>query len=252
MELSNKQKVISLLQAIGTGDTDTLSIVSPAAFVQHDPSMADGLEGYREWLLNKPSSAKLDVARVFEDGDFVFANSLYDFGEPKVGFDIFRFENGEVVEHWSNFQAVAKPNPSGHTLIDGPTQLSDLEQTGPNKALVRDFVTEHLMNGGADIARFFEGDNYIQHNPNIPDQVSGLFASGESFRKQGLSVKFIKVHQVLGQGNFVLAVSEGYFGSDHLAFYDLYRVENARIAEHWDILEKITPEEAWKNANGKF
>ncbi len=38
--------------------------------------------------------------RIFADGDFVVAQSEYDFFGPKVGFDVFRFEGGEIVEHW--------------------------------------------------------------------------------------------------------------------------------------------------------
>jgi predicted SnoaL-like aldol condensation-catalyzing enzyme len=36
------------------------------------------------------------------------------------------------------------------------------------------------------------------------------------------------------------------------AFYDLFRVENGKIAEHWDVLETIPPETSWQNQNGKF
>lgn len=46
----------------------------------------------------------MNTARVFEDGDYVFAHSDYNFFGPKIGFDIFRFENGKIVEHWDNLQ----------------------------------------------------------------------------------------------------------------------------------------------------
>ena len=52
--------------------------------------------------------------------------------------------------------------------------------------------------------------------------------------------------------NFVLVVSEGSFGDAPTAYYDLFRVEEGRIAEHWDVIETIPPREAWKNDNGKF
>jgi predicted SnoaL-like aldol condensation-catalyzing enzyme len=99
---------------------------------------------------------------------------------------------------------------------------------------------------------YFDGDNYIQHNPNIPDQLSGLGATLEAFGKQGITMKYDKIHRVLGEGNFVLVVSEGYFGKSHNAFYDLFRVSNGKIAEHWDVIEPIAPKETWKNNNGKF
>ena len=65
-------------------------------------------------------------------------------------------------------------------------------------------------------------------------------------------MKYDRVHKVLGQGNFVLVVSEGGFGEKPTSFYDLFRVENGKIAEHWDTIETIPPREQWKNVNGKF
>ncbi len=59
-------------------------------------------------------------------------------------------------------------------------------------------------------------------------------------------------HIVLGEGNFVLAVSEGTFAGQPTSFYDLFRVANGKIAEHWDVMETIMPEADRKNTNGKF
>jgi predicted SnoaL-like aldol condensation-catalyzing enzyme len=61
-----------------------------------------------------------------------------------------------------------------------------------------------------------------------------------------------KTHQVLAQGNFVLAVSEGTFGGAPTSYYDLWRVEDSKIAEHWDVMETIADKETWANDNGKF
>lgn len=61
-----------------------------------------------------------------------------------------------------------------------------------------------------------------------------------------------KVHRVLGEGNFVLTVSEGKIGGKHSSFYDLFRVEKGKIAEHWDTIEAIPEKKVWTNANGKF
>jgi predicted SnoaL-like aldol condensation-catalyzing enzyme len=57
---------------------------------------------------------------------------------------------------------------------------------------------------------------------------------------------------VIGEGNFVLVVSEANLGGKPSAIYDLFRLENGKIAEHWDIIDSIPPKDQWKNANGKF
>jgi hypothetical protein len=41
------------------------------------------------------------------------------------------------MEHWDNLQEMARPNPSGHSMIDGPTEARDLDKTYANKELVR-------------------------------------------------------------------------------------------------------------------
>lgn len=61
-----------------------------------------------------------------------------------------------------------------------------------------------------------------------------------------------KNHMTLGEGNFVPAISEGEFAGKHTSFYDLFRIENHKIAEHWDVIEAIIPGNGWKNSNGKF
>jgi len=70
--------------------------------------------------------------------------------------------------------------------------------------------------------------------------------------KAGVTMKYDRVHRVLGEGNFVLVVSEGKLADKHTSFYDLFRLENGKIAEHWDTIETIPPKEQWKNNNGKF
>ena len=36
------------------------------------------------------------------------------------------------------------------------------------------------------------------------------------------------------------------------SYYDLFRVENGKIAEHWDVMETIADKSTWQNQNGKF
>ena len=254
-EVSNEEKVIQLLKSIETGAQEPAAYINPNNYVQHNLEVADGIAGFIATLQAlPPNSAKVNTVRTFEDGNFVFSHTDYNFFGPKIGFDIFRFEDGLIVEHWDNLQVKPElPNPSGHTMTDGTTEITDLDKTEKNKELVKNFVTDILVNGDmSKISAYFDGDNYIQHNPNIPDQLSGLGATLEALAKQGIFMKYDRIHTVLGEGNFVLAVSEGDFGEDHNSFYDLFRIENGKIAEHWDVVEKIAPKENWKNQNGKF
>jgi predicted SnoaL-like aldol condensation-catalyzing enzyme len=251
---ANKQKVVDLLKALETGEKEPVNIINSGKYIQHNLNVADGFEGFKAFTQILPKGeTKVNTVRVFQEGNFVFAHSEYNVFGPKIGFDIFRFEDGKIVEHWDNLQEAQKPNPSGHTMIDGASSLKDLDKTAANKELVADFVDDILVNGKFDkLNSYFDGDNYIQHNPYIGDGLSGLGKALEEWAKQGITMKYDKVHKVLGEGNFVLVVSEGQLAGQHTAFYDLFRIENGKIAEHWDTLETIPAKDQWKNTNGKF
>jgi predicted SnoaL-like aldol condensation-catalyzing enzyme len=253
--MTEKEKqVVDLLKAIETSAAEPVAVINPEKYVQHNLGAADGLKGFGELLAALPKgSAKVNTVRVFEDGEYVIAHTDYDFFGPKVGFDIFRFEHGRIVEHWDNLQETAGPNPSGHTMIDGPAESSDLDKTEANKALVRGFVDDILVNGRKEkLAGYFDGDNYTQHNPQIGDGLSGLGKALEAMAKAGVTMKYDAIHQVRGKGDFVLVASAGAFGGKPTAFYDLFRVKNGKIAEHWDTIETIPPQAHWHNQNGKF
>ena len=252
---TQEQQVVDLLKAIETGAGEPVAVINPEQYKQHNLGAADGLAGFGALLAAlPPNSAKVNTVRVFEDGDYVFSHTDYDFFGPKIGFDIFRFENGKIVEHWDNLQETpATANPSGNTMIDGPTAVADLDETEANKAFVAQFVDDILVSGRMEkLAGYFDGDNYIQHNPGIANGLSGLGSALAALAKAGIAMKYDTIHKVLGEGNFVLVVSEGSFGGEPTSFYDLFRVENGKIAEHWDTIETIPPQGKWQNQNGKF
>lgn len=253
--VTQKQQVRDLLRSIETGDHGPVAYINPEKYIQHNLAVADGLAGFGEVMAHLPKgSGRANPVRVFQDRDLVFAHTDYDFFGPKIGFDIFRFENRKIVEHWDNLQEKpGGPNPSGHTMIDGPTEATDLEKTPANKALVRAFLEEVLVNGRMErLAGYFDGDRYVQHNPQVADGLSGLGTALQAMAKQGMAMKYDRVHKVLGEGSFVLAVSEGSFGGRPTSFYDLFRIDHGKIAEHWDVIETIPSRDQWKNANGKF
>jgi predicted SnoaL-like aldol condensation-catalyzing enzyme len=249
-----KQQVVELLKSIETGDPKPLGYINPNKYIQHNLAVADGLAGVQALLQSLPKgSAKVRTVRVYRDGDFVFAHTDYDFFGPKVGFDVFRFENGKIVEHWDNLQAAAsQPSPSGHTMLDGPTVATDLDQTAANKALMQRYMDDLLQGRKETYTSYFDNGKYIQHNPLVADNLSGLFAGLQALAKQGLAVKYDRVKLVLGEGNFVLVVVEGSYAGKPAAYYDFYRIQSGKIAEHWDTIEAIPPQADWKNSNGKF
>ena len=249
---NHKQQVIDLLKSIETGAPGPVAVINPTKYTQHNLAAADGLAGFGELMKQlPPGSAKVNTRRVLQDGDFVIAHTEYNFFGPKVGFDIFRFEGDRIVEHWDNLQTTAPPNRAGRTMIDGPTAITDRDRTAANKTLVRNFVDDFFINRRPEkIDQYFDGEKYMQHNPGLGDG-NGLFRTPRVAGAPAI-LTFERVHAVLGEGNYVLIIAEGTFRGQPSSFYDLYRIENGKIAEHWDTIETIPARSEWKNQNGKF
>lgn len=256
--MTPKEIVLNAVAAIFTSfNPDAAGQLLAPDYIQHNPAVPTGAAPILGLIpALRDSGITATIHRVIAEGDFVVLHSTYEnaqaFGAPVlVAFDVFRVEDGMVAEHWDNLQPLSAPNSSGRTMTDGPTEVTDLDKTASNKVLVTDFVNNVLIGGAFDkAADYIDATNYLQHNPMIGD---GLAAVGEAFAalaKQDMAIRYTAVHQVVAEGNFVFAMSEGSFGAQHTAFFDLFRVENGKIVEHWDVISAIPAEKA--HANGKF
>ena len=258
-KMTNIQKALELINTFATGDTKTAKSLLAKGYIQHNLAYGTGRDafvGSVAYLASAPVKTTVKNIRAFSDGDKVFLQTVYNFAGAgdQVAFDIFRFdENDLIAEHWDNLAALAAPNPSGHTQTDGTMEVTDLDKTEENRKLVESFLYDVMQgNHPEKTPDYFDGDIYIQHNTGIADGLSGLGAALAALAQQGIQMIYTTVHQVLAQGNFVLAVSEGTFGGAPTAYYDLWRVENGKIAEHWDVMETIADKSTWANDNGKF
>ncbi|WP_371037256.1 nuclear transport factor 2 family protein [Rhodosalinus sp. FB01] len=257
--MSNKEVVGTFLGAVSQGDIDTIRELANPDYIQHNPFIPTGLEPFIELLpVLAEAGTTAENVRMFQDGDFVFMHNIWrnaePFGAPEmVAFDIIRVdENGRVAEHWDALQPLVSETVSGRTQTDGPTQATDLDQTEANKALAVALVQDVLM--GRDPARitdYISAESYAQHNPMIADGLEGIIEAVETLAAQGNMFQYTEIHAVLGEGNFVLTVSEGQWNGTTNAFYDLFRMEDGMIVEHWDVIQPV-PTEGLANDNGMF
>ena len=200
-------------------------------YKQHNLNFGDGRDAFVaavKGLQEAPVKTTLKTVRSFEDGEYVVLHSIVNFAGSgdQVALDVFRFEDDKIAEHWDNVA---------------------------NKALVADFVRDVLRGENPDkLPEYIAGEDYIQHNVDIADGLTGLTTAFAAMAEQGVAMVYDKVFKVLGQGNFVLVLGDGEFGGKPVAFYDLFRVADGKIAEHWDIIEEIPAESEWANTNGKF
>lgn len=258
--LGNTDKALAFINSFATGDETAVLNYVREDYTQHNLAFEDGRQYVAEALpALAASGTTVENFRAFEDGDYVVLQSKYNlFGAgEQAAFDVFRFENGKIVEHWDNLLAVQPVNPSGHTQFDGSVNFKDFDKTDENKALAVSFVEDVLMGRNpGKLTSYFDGNNYIQHNPAIADGLDGLGAALDYLAKNGVSMVYDKIHAVYGSGNFVLVISEGTYGTPDnpipTSYYDLWRIDGGKIAEHWDVMESINQTPNAKNPNQKF
>lgn len=251
---SKKEKVVELIHSIENGNSEPIGYINPNKYIQHNLAVKDGLAGFGEVMgLLPEGSARAKVIRAFQDNEFVVVHTQYNFFGPKAGFDIFRFENDLIVEHWDNLQEIVEKTTSGRTQLDGSVDVLDLDKTDENKALVKNMLEDVFFGKNPNkIAEYINAENYAQHNPHVKDNLLGLGEALKALAEAGMPMVYEKTHKILGEGNFVLTVNEGIFMKRHVAFYDLFRIEDGKVVEHWDTIEDIPSKENWQNQNGKF
>lgn len=258
--MTNTEKALAVIGSFATGDTGPAMEYMAEDYIQHNPDYETGRDAFIasvQGLAAAPVGTTVDNIRAFEDGNYVFLHTVYNFAGAgdQVAFDIFRFEDGLIAEHWDNLAPVAEPNASGHTQTDGQTSATDVEITEQNRNLVIRFLQDVMMGNDLDnMSSYFHGNDYIQHNSGIADGVDSLVSALGDMSAAGQEMRYDKVHMVLACGDFVLAVSQGNMGEiggdSDTCFYDLWRIEDGKIAEHWDVVSQIPEDSA--NDNGKF
>jgi len=226
-------------------------------YIQHNVAVPTGAAPILGVIpVLQDSGIQMTIHRVVAQDDLVVLHSTYDNaqlfgGDTLVAFDVFRVADGQVVEHWDNLQPLAPPNPSGRSMVDGPTQISDPALTAENRALVQGFVRDVLLGAAPDrITDYISTEAYHQHNPMIGDGLPALGAAFQALADAGQAITYDETHLIVAEGDFVFTASEGHLGETPTAFFDLFRVADGRIVEHWDTIAEIPAE--MPHDNGKF
>jgi predicted SnoaL-like aldol condensation-catalyzing enzyme len=260
VKMNNKEIVGTFLGAVAKQDAETMRKFANADYIHHNPFVPTGLEPFIGLLpMLKENGTHAENVRMLQDGNYVFMHNIWHNAKPfgadeMVAFDILRIDgNGKVAEHWDAMTALVKETASGRSQTDGPTALEDLDKTEANKVLAKSFIEDVPMGKNpGKVAEYISATEYNQHNPQIKDGLSGLGEAIQYLTAQNNMFKYTKLHKVLGEGNFVLTVSEGEWngGKKHV-FYDLFRVKAGKIVEHWDVIQPI-PTEGLAHKNGMF
>jgi predicted SnoaL-like aldol condensation-catalyzing enzyme/truncated hemoglobin YjbI len=254
ISMTNKEKATAINIAVQNADTAAVATLVKENYIQHTPVVPDGKKGLVA-LLNKIKNKEIPAPvirniRTFEDGEYVILHHEVHWPNRKVMFEVFRFEGGLAAEHWSGIADQPESSVNNRSLINGETAINDRNKTSENKALVRKFLDNVLLNRGFDQIEQYVHPELIQYNPNLDNKINGWVIGLQELQQNGTQLEFQKVHHVFGEGNFVMALSEGKSGTRHTAFFDLFRIEKDKIVEHWDVLQEVP--EKMAHDNGMF
>ena len=119
---TNKKNVVEFYEkALNQKDFEAASRYLGPHYTQHNPAAADGPEGLKafiQFLRDKFPNSRSEIKRVFADGDNVIVH-VHAIREPgtrgRAIIDIFKLENGKIVEHWDVAQDIPEKaaNPNG-------------------------------------------------------------------------------------------------------------------------------------------
>ncbi len=228
-----------------------------ARYTQHSTGVPDGADGFVAFVtdfVQRHPYREMHIVRGIEDGPRValHVHQVLDAGAVQwVTIDFFETDDdGRIVEHWDVIAPFTELTPSGHTSVDGSTQVCDLDRTESNKDVVRGLIQDVLMPSGEAhrVHQYVSADQYVQHSAEVPD---GLAPFAELVMAPDRPLAYQEIVLLIGQGNFVWTLCRASWKGVPYAQADIFRLENGKVVEHWDAAEVIGPEQTWANS-GKF
>jgi predicted SnoaL-like aldol condensation-catalyzing enzyme len=249
MAIDRVEIATAFLRAVASKEPDLATkFIDPDRYIEHNPLATDGAFGLIEYVESLQTSSDLKVLRAFEDRPFVVTQAQSGVSGETVLFDVFKFANGLIIEHWAFSAAMGAPNKSGHTQADGPTEPNPNEDGEKSKSIVREYYEAvHLAGDHSKIRGYFSGDYCVRHEPGVADGVAA-FMRDLKVLTQNRTIDEIRL--LLAQGDFVFLAARGTVKGRPCAYIDLYRVEADKIVEHWGFPEEVPPQRQWRNDNG--
>jgi len=260
-DLTNEEKARAFNEGLINGDKSVIKWIHED-YIQHNLGVPTGKAPIAGFYGGQPTGITVDIHRSFEVGDFVFAQTtlggtwgqFFGSNTDNILYEVWRFEDGFAMEHWDNIVPVLD-DMDGTTQTDGAfTPATDLGQTDANKTLLEEMTQTLFIDGDwTNVESYFDIPNFVQHSDGAgPDGAFLASLQGQTGVSFYDEIKFIHV-----LGNYGLVMSQGpdITGQDPTgvyAYYDLFRIENGIIVEHWDAIQLIPDQSEWAHTNGKW
>jgi predicted SnoaL-like aldol condensation-catalyzing enzyme len=112
------------------------------------------------------------------------------------------------------------------------------KQEEANKKMVVECYQQLFGDKNPDAINKYIGDKYIQHNPGLPDGKEALLNAVKVWFKDAPKEK-VDFQHVAADGDLVFLHVRSKSGSKVISVVDIFRIENNKIVEHWDVIQEV-------------
>ena len=227
-------------RAVAQGDIAFAEQLISDTYIQHSSALKPGKAGVLEALnvmkqMPKPIATATPFMRLIAEADYVVTNLSFDWeGKQKVVVDLFRFENGQVAEHWDAVQDQPETTANGNAMMDGALPTEDTALTATNKKIALDFYQRIFVDRQVQALPEFVAADLIQHNSDIANGLDGLYTYLHS-----PTLTISTIHRAISEGNFVVIQAEGQLARKPTMVYEIFRFDQGKIVEQWTVKSRV-------------
>jgi predicted SnoaL-like aldol condensation-catalyzing enzyme len=269
---ANKRLLFDMWRTVlNAGQLELADLYVAEDYIQHSPFQRSGRQALKDVFAVIPRSEEIPATRrpapvtIVAEGDLVVFVAVEEMDEPDgsgtyttTHFNMFRVRDGQLAAHWHPDQTAPCPDlpgadaggPQPVTGAAGTAQFALLDSTtaelASNKRLVFDLWRQLVDAGREEVVDLYLAADYVEHNPNAATGREGARAYFATRADRPIEVAIrSELVALLAEDDLVVQVLKVELPNPYregetytTARFDMFRVADGRLAEHWDAAVK--------------